>query len=52
MNKKNGYIDGDLNLRFGQSEVFSEINMLFDVEDKDIYQYTVEQLQEENNKYE
>lgn len=44
MNKGNGYIDGDLNLRLGQSEEFSEINMLFDIENRDIYQYIVEQL--------
>lgn len=44
MNKPNGYIDGDLNLRFGQSEVFSEINIHFDVENRDIYQYIVEQM--------
>lgn len=44
MNKKKGYIDGDLNLRFGQSEIFSEINMFFDVENQYIYKYIVEQL--------
>lgn len=44
MNKQNEYIIGDLNLRFGQSVALNEINILFDVENRDIYQYIVEQL--------
>lgn len=44
MNKQNEYIIGDLNLRFGQSVALNKINILFDIENRDIYQYIVEQL--------
>lgn len=44
INKKDEYINYDLNLRFGTSENSNEVNMLSDVENKNIYDYIVEQL--------
>lgn len=44
MNKTTGHMNYDLNLRYGTSEDSNEFNMLSNVENRNIYEYIVEQL--------